>query len=79
MMEKIDLRINPFDGDFGDGEIEIKKELINIPLCHECDKPLIRGKCVIKIDIKADWDFEEIKEIDVFYWHKECWLKIQNE
>jgi hypothetical protein len=79
MSDKINLGINPFDGDFGDGEIQFKKEVTGIPMCHECNKPLIEGKCVTKVDYKPDWDFEKMNEIEVFYWHEKCWLKIQKE
>lgn len=78
MSKKIDLGIDPFEGDFSDGEIEIKKGIVDIPKCHVCKKPFVSGKCVTKIDIKPDWDEEKIDEIEIFFWHKECWLKIQN-
>ncbi len=76
-MDKKYLNINPFEGDFGDSNFqEVEVCVVDVPRCHLCRKRLLTGEIVKKVDINMDWDFEEINEIEIFYWHARCWRSL---
>ena len=78
-MSKIDLSLDPFEGDFGDGETLVHKKIVSAPKCNECRKPLIKGKCVQMVE--GIWNDDESRYVDVavHHFHTKCWLKIQKE
>ena len=80
MSKKLDLNMNPFEGDFGEGEKTIKEQsLEDLPKCHHCGKRMLSGKVVTRVDARLDFDFEEAHEVEVFFWHERCWRGMQED
>lgn len=76
MAKKIDLSMNPFEGDFGEGEEVLSHTVTCTPKCHHCGKRLLSGKIVRLVEGKPNYDEEEVNDVTVHYWHERCWVSL---
>ena len=70
------LSMNPFEGDFGDGEQLISNTIIDVPVCNICAGALKPGtRCRCQIETTSDVECADVASdlaVEIHYFCEAC-------